>query len=73
MRDNKNDPTPWAVYCKPIFKEDSSCGLQFLSKGDYEYQMARPNQGWICPKCQGYAMWDDECQETNPPEEQEAS
>lgn len=59
MRDNRSDPTKYAVYC-------ARCGLQFLREDDYMRQMYRPDFGWMCPSCKGPAEWDDECQETNP-------
>ncbi len=32
----------------------------FLTLEQYEYQMDRPNRGWICPKCGDSAQFDDE-------------
>lgn len=64
MRDNSNDPTPYAVYCREH-------KLQFLEEGDYQRQMDRPNSKWRCPVCRDEAEWDDDCQETNPPEPEE--
>lgn len=64
-RDNTNDPTPWAVYC-----QGDGCGLIFLTKVQYDQQMSHPDATWHCTMCGGHAEWDDDCQETNPPEEE---
>lgn len=73
MRDNRNDPTPRAVYCAgDNIPGQKSCGLVFLTDEEHHAQMMRPNHGWHCPKCLSSANWDDECQETNPPEEADA-
>lgn len=65
VRDNRKDPTDWSVYC------EEGCGLVFLDKQSYGAQMNRPNSTWRCPSCGGSAMWDDNCRETNPPEDTE--
>lgn len=62
-RDNRNDPTPYAVLCRV------RCGRVFLTAAQYAAQMDRPNSLWLCPTCGQDAEWDDECQETNPPED----
>ncbi len=64
-RDNCNDPTPYAVYCKG---RCSSSGLMFLTEQEYMKQMDRPDSLWQCPQCKGPAEWDDYCQVTNPPD-----
>lgn len=62
MRDNSNDPTPWAVDCP-------SCKiLRFLNEEEYNLQIAAPDDLWTCPVCGQPAEWDDECQASNPPE-----
>lgn len=58
-RDNRQDPTPYAVLCK----DD---GRVFLSKREHDDQLAAVDALWACPKCGGEADWDDECQSTNP-------
>lgn len=72
MRDNKNDPTPYAIYCRgDSIEGQTPCGLVFLNKEGqhgYLYQMNK-RHGWYCPNCESTAIWDDYCQETNPPEE----
>lgn len=75
-RDNSNDATPWAVYCKGELREVgakpcSPTGLMFLREPEYEQQMNQANAFWRCPQCGGRAEWDDDCQETNPPEEED--
>lgn len=68
-RDNSNDETPFAVYCKgDSVPGQSPCGLVFLERSMYRHQMMNPNHGWYCPNCGSSAMWDDWCQETNPVE-----
>lgn len=62
-RDNSTDPTPYAVIC------NHGCGLQFLNHSDYNRQMDRPDSFWLCPICSLSAEWDDDCQISNPPEE----
>ena len=72
-RDNRNDPTPYAVYCRgDSVPGQQPCGLVFLERDGqhgYRYQMSNPDGGWYCPNCGSSANWDDACQETNPPEE----
>jgi hypothetical protein len=63
VRDNYNDPTPYAVICL------HDCGLQFLDELEYTRQLNRPDSLWVCPKCGRIANWDDDCQVTNPPDE----
>ena len=71
-RDNTKDPTPFAVYCNgDALGEQLSCGLVFLSETEYEKQLDKPDLLWCCPKCGSSAEWDDWCQATNPPEEEE--
>lgn len=60
-RDNRKDPTNYAVICEVH-------GLQFLKHREYMAQLALPNQKWRCPLCGRVAEWDDDCRETNPPE-----
>ena len=67
MRDNRNDLTPYAVYCGGHI-EGHNCGLVFLTGTQYEQQLDHPNALWKCPKCGAEASWDDECQATNPAE-----
>lgn len=74
MRDNRSDPTPYAVYCAgDNIPGQAPCGLVFLTNDEYSAQLKRPNRGWHCPKCLSCASWDDHCQETNPPEDEEAA
>jgi len=70
-RDNTNDPTPYAVVCFGDPDMDHpGCGLQFLSEEQYSAQLANPDRPWRCPSCGfGATVWDEECQETNRPEE----
>jgi len=63
-RDNRNDPTPCAVYCH------GDCGLVFISVEEEGKQLMRPDHGWYCPQCCDSASWDDYCQRTNPPDEE---
>lgn len=65
MRDNRDDPTDYAVYCQ------SGCrpALQFLTAEQEMAGLANPDAPWRCPKCGGLAEWDDDCRATNPPEE----
>ena len=35
------------------------CGLQELSKENYDSQMRADDAFWRCPKCGGNADWDD--------------
>jgi len=63
MRDNRFDPSPYAVYCH------GDCGLVFLTDEQYDYQMNRPDSFWFCPHCGDSADWDDDCQVTNPQDE----
>lgn len=71
MRDNTNDPTPWAVICPTLAR--MSCidppGLVFLTEDQYLKQLTAPGEKWHCPGCGAEAEWDDYCQATNPPEE----
>lgn len=46
-------PTRWAVQC------DEDCGHVFLTKEEYDAQAAKSGRTWICPKCGGFAYWDD--------------
>lgn len=70
MRDNKNDPTPYAVSCKgDSIPGQQPCGLVFLDNEAYTHQMCCADRGWFCPNCGSTASWDDDCQETNPPPE----
>ena len=72
MRDNRNDPTPYAIYCRgDSVPGQKPCGLVFLDHAHYIRELMRPNLGWSCPKCGSTANWDDDCQETNPPEDQD--
>lgn len=67
-RDNRNDDTPYAVYCNgDSIPGQSSCGLVFLAESDYLRQLSKPDYGWSCPHCGSTARWDDCCQVTNPP------
>ena len=71
-RDNKNDPTPYAVICHgDSVATQKSCGLVFLQLGgehQYSHQLNSSNRGWYCPNCGSTATWDDYCQETDPQE-----
>lgn len=60
MRDNRSDPTPYAVICK------DGCGTVFLSEQDYRKQLGDAYIPWRCTKCGGRAEWDDDCLETSP-------
>ena len=69
-RDNSQDPTPYAVYCMGHdygVGIDPGCGLVFLTDEQYGQQLAMPNYTWRCSNCGHEASWDDDCRETNPP------
>lgn len=54
----KNPNLPFAfVLCS---SSENRCGVQPLTKGEYERQMSRPDATWRCPKCGGEAWYDDE-------------
>lgn len=55
-RNNKNDPTPYAVRC-----QGSCVDLQFLTEKQYEKQLKRDDCEWRCPTCKDLAVWDDDC------------
>lgn len=46
--------TPYLIHC--VLDEDfGSCGKSsFLTKEQYNEQMARPDRGWQCPVCRCY-------------------
>lgn len=46
--------TPYLIHC--VKDEDfGSCGEStYLTKAQYDKQMANPNIGWRCPKCNCY-------------------
>lgn len=46
-----------------------TCGPVQITEADYERQMNFPDAKWRCPLCRGSAEWDEDCLETNPPEE----
>lgn len=48
---------PSAIYYGIIC---SYCGPVELTKENYDWQMNRPNVGWVCPNCGRLAGWDDE-------------
>jgi hypothetical protein len=50
---DNNPDSRYGVIC------DDECGKQGLSKAEYDRQMNRPNT-WICPRCRGFAFWDDD-------------
>lgn len=35
------------------------CGPVELTRENYDWQMNRPNVGWVCPNCGRPADWDD--------------
>jgi predicted RNA-binding Zn-ribbon protein involved in translation (DUF1610 family) len=57
--------TPYAVIC------EEKCGTVCLSEEEHSRQLGKPDHGWVCPKCGGYATWDDDAPITNPAEEDE--
>jgi hypothetical protein len=48
-----------------------ACGIVELTPEQYMYQLSKPDSGWICPTCGGFAEWDDDSFETNPSDEEE--
>lgn len=56
MADEKLDNHPDSIYGVIC----SECGPQGLTKREYDKQMNRPDAGWVCPECGGYASWDDD-------------
>lgn len=48
------------LLCQGTDADGPSCGVVELEPGEYLAQMDRPNQGWICPKCGGRALWHGE-------------
>jgi hypothetical protein len=73
MRDNSKDPTPYAVLCDCQTGGNGDDAPVFLTKKQYMVQLNNPDYPWKCPKCGSCAEWDDECQEPNPPEDQETA
>lgn len=73
MRDNRNDPTDFAVFCSgdvvDIIPSAAPCGLVFLDEKEYKLQLEESNDTWQCPHCGSTAEWDDDCRSTNPPED----
>lgn len=49
-----NPDSPYGVIC------EDTCGHQGLSEKEYDRQMSKPDQTWICPRCRGFAYWDDD-------------
>lgn len=55
--------TPYAVICPKH-------GRQYLTESYYMAQLYKPNNTWVCPHgCRRNVQWDDNCPQTNPPEE----
>lgn len=54
--------TPYAIYCPEGPLEGyPGCGLVYLTKAEYDFQMSRPDATWRCPVCGMYpARWDDD-------------
>ena len=53
--------TPYAIHCvnSPL-GEIPGCGLVYLTKKEYNFQLSRPSKTWRCPICGMYdAQWDD--------------
>ena len=40
--------------------ECSNCGPVPLTNEQYDTQMNKPNNGWVCPKCGSDAEWIDQ-------------
>lgn len=52
---------PYAVICRGTDIPDvPPCGQVFLTKHEYDRQMSSPDSLWFCPKCGGYAWFDDD-------------
>lgn len=49
--------TPWAVNCP-------NHGLTFLTQEEYDLQMSRPDDPWVCPICNVLSTWSDNNYET---------
>lgn len=54
-------PSPYLVHCEKD-EEFGSCGASsYLTRQQYDKQMASPNRGWACPQCGCYpCRFDDE-------------
>lgn len=50
-------PTRYAIRC-------TLHGLIYLTKEEYDRQMAQPDALWICPRCGRRAQFDDAMYET---------
>lgn len=37
-----------------------TCGPVDITEAEYDRQMDRPDSSWVCPKCGGFAGFDDE-------------
>lgn len=48
-----------APYAAIICRNNPSCGNVDIDEREYEHQMDYPNRGWCCPRCGGYADFDD--------------
>lgn len=51
------------VICEGGGLTDEPCGRVPLTGEEYDRQMSRPDTTWVCPKCGGYAWFDNEAHE----------
>lgn len=55
------------VYCNGDGGRTDCGGLVDITSDQYDAQMAKPDHGWVCPRCGGSAQFDDErFEELNP-------